>query len=76
MEQILEVIQTWFQLCKLSLNLNKTMIFGNRKNTIEVPFRIDDAEIYRMREVKVLGNVTDKKLTRKSHKNSLRIKKS
>lgn len=69
-------IQTWFQLNKLTLIWNKTnyKLFGNIKKTIEVSFRVDAVESYRVSEVMFMGVVNDEKRTWKSHINYLRLK--
>lgn len=69
-------IQAWFQLNKLSLNLDKTnyMIFSNRKKIKDVLFRVEGVEISRVSEVKFLGVIIDEQLTWKPHINYLRIK--
>lgn len=43
------------------------MIFSNGKKTIEVPFKTDGFEIYRVSEVKFLGVAIDENLAGQSH---------
>ncbi len=76
MQQLLEVITTemvklklWFDVNKLSLNMNKTklMLFGNCEINTQVQIIIDGVNIERVYEIKFLGVILDHKLCWKSH---------
>ena len=62
-------LKNWFDVNKLSLNLEKTkfMIFGNREKEHEVILSINGADIERVSEFRFLGVIMDEKLTWKSH---------
>ena len=62
-------VKTWFDVNKLSLNLEKTnfMIFSNRGRDTGASINIDGIEINRVRETKFLGVILDENLCWKSH---------
>lgn len=69
-ERELEILKTWFDVNKLSLNMKKTkfMVFGNQKEIDgDIELKICDVEIERVYETKYLGVVIDHKLTWKQH---------
>ena len=65
----LEQLQTWFSVNRLSLNLSKTnyMIFGSRRITADICFRINKEKINRVNCTQFLGVVIDEKCNWKSH---------
>lgn len=67
--QELKRIKTWFDVNKLSLNLEKTnfMIFSNRGRETSASINIDGIEINRVRETKFLGVILDENLCWKPH---------
>ena len=69
-------LKRWFNVNKLSLNLNKTkfMLFGKRKTDVAVQIRVDDITIERVQQNVFLGVVIDDKLSWKPHINYLRKK--
>lgn len=62
-------IKTWFDVNKLSLNLEKTnfMIFSNRGRDPGASINIDGIEINRVRETKFLGVILDENVCWKSY---------
>ncbi len=68
-KQELKRIKTWFDVNKLSLNLEKTnfMIFSNRGRDTGVSINIDGIKMNRVREIKFLGVILDENLCLKSH---------
>ena len=78
MERELNILKTWFDLNKLSLNLSKTklIIFGNQKIENEVTLMINNIKIERVYEYKFLGVLIDHKLSWKSHIDHVKRKMS
>ncbi len=73
----LEKLKQWFDVNKLSLNLNKTkfMLFGNRTIPVDtVQIMIDNVHIERVYENKFLGVILDHKICWKPHINHIRTK--
>lgn len=62
-------LKTWFDVNKLSLNLEKTnfMKFSNRGRDTGASINIDGIEINRVRKTKFLGVILDENLCWKSH---------
>lgn len=62
-------LKTWFDLNKLSLNLNKTklMLFTNRNVNIPVQVTVNEVNIELVQETKFLGVILDDKISWKSH---------
>uniref|UniRef100_A0A8C6MKE1 Reverse transcriptase domain-containing protein n=1 Tax=Nothobranchius furzeri TaxID=105023 RepID=A0A8C6MKE1_NOTFU len=61
-------VKKWFDINRLSLNLNKTnYILFNNKRSCDVSLMIDGMEIQRVKETKFLGVMFDESLTWKSH---------
>jgi len=62
-------LKKWFDVNKLSLNLEKTkfMDFGNRKINESVALSIDGVDIERVFEFRFLGVIMDDQLTWKPH---------
>jgi len=69
-------LKTWFNINKLSLNLNKTkiMLFSNRKCNIPVKIVIDDTLIEKVQQNTFLGVIIDEKISWKPHISYLRKK--
>ena len=69
-------LKIWFDVNKLSLNLNKTklMIFGNRKIDARVQLVVDQVEIEQVYEIKFLGVLVDCKLSWKQQIKYVRSK--
>uniref|UniRef100_A0A8C6KCG5 Reverse transcriptase domain-containing protein n=1 Tax=Nothobranchius furzeri TaxID=105023 RepID=A0A8C6KCG5_NOTFU len=61
-------IKSWFDINRLTLNLNKThfILFNDKKNS-DVSLEIDGIEIQRVKETKFLGVLIDEDLSWKSH---------
>ena len=78
MEGELNRLKIWFDINKLSLNINKTklMIFGNQKIDDEITLRINNVPIERVYEYKFLGVIIDHRLSWKSHINLVKRKMS
>ena len=74
----LDKLKVWFNLNKLSLNLNKTkyMIFGNQKNLLshQIEIKIDNTILERVYENKFLGVIIDNNFSWKHHINYIRSK--
>ena len=76
LQQLLKVITTemgklknWFDINKLSLNLNKTkfMLLGSKKANTQVQIKIENVDIERVYENKFLGVILDHKICWKPH---------
>ncbi len=69
-------IQMWFDLNKLSINLDKTkfMLFGNRKTDTQVNVMINNVEMERVYENTFLGVILDYKICWKPHIKHVRAK--
>ncbi|KAF7664264.1 hypothetical protein LDENG_00182270 [Lucifuga dentata] len=65
----MDKVKNWFDINKLSLNLEKTkfMIFSNRTVNINAQIKIGNIEIERVKETKFLGVIIYDKLRWKSH---------
>ena len=72
----MERIKRWFNINKLSLNLNKTkiMLFGKHKSNINVKLVIDGVNIERVKETKFLGVIIDEKISWKYHIRNVQLK--
>uniref|UniRef100_A0A8C6LAH3 Reverse transcriptase domain-containing protein n=1 Tax=Nothobranchius furzeri TaxID=105023 RepID=A0A8C6LAH3_NOTFU len=77
-EKELNALKCWFNLNKLTLNLNKTkfIIFTNRAITVDTNLKINNTEIERANEIKFLGVTIEKKLSWKPHIDSIKAKLS
>lgn len=77
-ERELKVLKKWFDINKLSVNLNKTkfIIFGNRQINNQVKIMINAVEIERVYENKFLGVIIDHKLCWKPQINNVKTKMS
>ena len=77
-EKELNILKTWFDTNKLSLNLNKTkfIIFGTRKIKTQVKTRVNCTELERVNENKFLGVIIDDKLCWKPHINNVKTEMS
>uniref|UniRef100_A0A8C6NYB4 Reverse transcriptase domain-containing protein n=1 Tax=Nothobranchius furzeri TaxID=105023 RepID=A0A8C6NYB4_NOTFU len=76
-EKELNILKSWFDVNKLSLNIKKTkfMIFGNKKvKNGDFKLTISDTEIERVSEIKFLGVVIDSNLSWKHHLNYIKGK--
>jgi len=62
-------LKIWFDINKLSLNLDKTkfMLFGNCKSKKNLQILIDDVSMERVDEIKFLGVMIDHKICWKPH---------
>lgn len=69
-------LKIWFDLNKLSLNLDKTkfMLFGNRKTDTQVKVMINNVKIERVYENTFLGVILDHKICWKPHIKYVRTK--
>ncbi|KAJ0026937.1 hypothetical protein NQD34_017937 [Periophthalmus magnuspinnatus] len=63
-ENDLSIIKQWFDINKLSMNLNKTkyIIFGNKKIDCPTNVKLNDMEIKQVTATKFLGIHIDEKL--------------
>lgn len=75
-ERELGTIKRWFDINKLSLNLNKTkyIVFGDRKNLDQTQIRINNIEIQRVNINNFLGVIMDDKISWKPHINHIKSK--
>ena len=75
-EDDLKLLKKWFDINKLSLNINKTkfIIFGNKKVHSPVKLTIDSTEIEQTTHIKFLGVIIDNKLTWKPHIDNVKTK--
>ena len=76
LEDLLEGVSTellklkkWFNLNKLSLNVNKTklILFGENTEDTQINIQLDGANIERVQEIKFLGTIIDEKISWKPH---------
>uniref|UniRef100_A0A669CB82 Reverse transcriptase domain-containing protein n=1 Tax=Oreochromis niloticus TaxID=8128 RepID=A0A669CB82_ORENI len=67
--QELTILKKWFDINKLSLNLDKTkfMFFGNQKKNIKIEICVDNVYLETVNEIKFLGVIIDHKLCWKPH---------
>ena len=65
----LNKVSDWFNINKLSLNLNKTnfMLFASSKSSVYVPITIKNTHLERVYLTKILGIYIDQNLTWKHH---------
>ena len=65
----LNKVSDWFNINKLSLNVNKTnfMLFANSKSSVYVPITIKNTHLERVYLTKILGIYIDQNLTWKHH---------
>lgn len=77
-ETELKIIKRWFDVNKLSLNLNKTkfIVFGNRQINQNIQIMIENVKIERVFDNKFLGVVIDHKLSWNPHIKQLKTKLS
>lgn len=77
-EKKLNILKNWFDINKLSLNLNKTkfIIFGTRQIKNQATVRVNCIEIKIVYENKFLGVILDDKLCWKPHINNVKTKMS
>ena len=75
-EHELEILKTWFDINKLSLNISKTnyMIFGNRQIPEQIKLKINNTEINQVKHTKFLGITIDHALDWKEHVKNTKAK--
>ena len=74
----LDKLDNWFNVNKLSLNINKTnfMVFSGIKEINYVNIRINNTNIERVYSTKFLGVIIDSKLPQKDHIHKLKTRLS
>ena len=68
-EAEMKTLKKWFDVNKLSLNIDKTkfILFSNKQINTKVQIRIDKFELELVNEIKFLGIIIDRKISWKSH---------
>ena len=77
-ESDLKILNKWFDINKLSLNISKTnfIIFGNKKTYVPINLTINGIKLEQTNQTKFLGIIIDNKLTWKPHIDTLKRKLS